>query len=223
MPLTLITGPANSAKARAVLDGVRAALARDPLLVVPTGEDVDRYRRELADDGLVIGPQVMTFSTLLDVVAQRAGDRRRPLGDVARERVMAAVVARTDLTALGDSAGTPGFARAALRLVEELQVSRVEPGRLTVALRAWAGADPGRRSYGEDIAALYRGYRSAIERLGRPDRDRWALDALDALRETPRQWGATPVFFYGFDDLTPLQREAVDALAVGVGADVWCR
>jgi ATP-dependent helicase/DNAse subunit B len=220
MPLTLITGPANSAKARAVLDGVRAALARDPLLVVPTGEDVDRYRRELADDGLVIGPQVMTFRTLLEVAAARAGDRRRPLRDVARERVMAAVVAQTELAVLGDSAASPGFARAALGLVEELQVARVEPGRLTMALRAWAGDDEGRRAYGEDIAALYRGYRSALERLGRPDRERWALDALDALRETPRHWGATPVFFYGFDDLTPLQREAVDALAEGVGTEV---
>jgi ATP-dependent helicase/DNAse subunit B len=220
MPLTLITGPANSAKARAVLDGVRAALNRDPLLVVPTGEDVDRYRRELADDGLVIGPQVMTFGALLEVVAQRAGDRRRPLGDVARERVMSAVVVQTELTALGASASTPGFARAALGLVEELQVARVEPGRLTAALRAWAGEDAARLAYGEDIAALYRGYRAALDRLGRPDRERWALEALDALRETPRDWGATPVFFYGFDDLTPLQREAVDALAEGVGADV---
>src|SRR5690606_34170115 len=38
---------------------------------------------------------------------------------------------------------------------------------------------------------------------------------------TPRRWGDTPVFFYGFDDLTPLQREAVDALAIGVDAEVW--
>ncbi len=221
MPLTLITGPANSAKARAVLDGVRAALNRDPLLVVPTGDDVDRYRRELADDGLVIGPQVMTFNALLDVVAARAGDRRRPLGEVARERVMAAVVGRAELAALGASAATPGFARAALGLVAELQVARVEPARLTAALRAWAGEDAARAAYGEDIAALYRGYRAALERLGRPDLERWALEALDALRETPRDWGETPVFFYGFDDLTPLQREAVDALAEGVGADVW--
>ncbi len=221
MPLTLITGPANSAKARAVLDGVRAALSRDPLLVVPTAGDVDRYRRELAEDGLVMGPQVMTFDALLDVVAQRAGQVRRPLGEVARERVMAAVVERAELAVLGDSAATPGFARAALGLADELQVARVEPARLTAALRAWAGDDERRQTYGTDIAALYRGYRGALERLGRPDRPRWALDALDALRETPRDWGTTPVFFYGFDDLTPLEREAVDALAEAVGAEVW--
>ena len=36
MPLTLITGPANAAKAGAVLERFRAALPREPVLVVPT-------------------------------------------------------------------------------------------------------------------------------------------------------------------------------------------
>src|SRR5439155_1731469 len=44
--------------------------------------------------------------------------------------------------------------------------------------------------------------------------------ALDALRVDPAAWGATPVFFYGFDDLTPLERDAVETLAGRVGADV---
>jgi ATP-dependent helicase/DNAse subunit B len=217
--LTLVTGPANSAKARSVLDGVRAALDRDPLLVVPTAEDVDRYRRELADDGLVVGARVLTFDGLLREIARRAGTTGRPLGELARERVAASVVARAELGPLAGSAATPGFARAAARLFAELQVARVDPGRLSAGLRAWAGADAGRAAYGADVAALYRGYRAALERLNRPDRERWALSALDALRETPRSWGETPVFFYGFDDLTPLQREAIDALAIGVGVD----
>ena len=34
-----------------MLDAYRAALDASPLLVVPTFADVDRYRRELADDG----------------------------------------------------------------------------------------------------------------------------------------------------------------------------
>ena len=36
MSLTLITGPANAAKAGAVLERLRASLSRDPVLVVPT-------------------------------------------------------------------------------------------------------------------------------------------------------------------------------------------
>jgi hypothetical protein len=43
MPLTLITGPANAAKAGAVLERLRAALARDPVLVVPTAADAAHY------------------------------------------------------------------------------------------------------------------------------------------------------------------------------------
>ena len=36
----------------------------------------------------------------------------------------------------------------------------------------------------------------------------------------PGAWGATPVFFYGFDDLTALERDAVESLARVAGADV---
>src|SRR4051812_50197223 len=72
MPLMLVTGPANSAKAAVVLDGVRAALERDPLLVVPTAGDVERYRRELADGGAVFGPRVVRFAGLIAEAARRA-------------------------------------------------------------------------------------------------------------------------------------------------------
>lgn len=218
MPLTLLTGPANSAKARAVLDGVRGALDREPLLVVPTREDVDRYRRELA---VVMGPRVITFGELLDEAAARAGAPGRPLGELARERVVGSVVARAELRALAASARTPGFARAAGRLFAELSVARVDPGRLGAGLRAWAGDDGGRARYGEEIARLYAAYLATLERLGRRDREQWALAALDALRLEPAAWGGTPVFLYGFDDLTPLQVDVVETLAKAVGVDVW--
>ena len=48
MPLTLVTGPANAAKAQVVLERYRATLARDPILVVPRSADAEHYRRELA-------------------------------------------------------------------------------------------------------------------------------------------------------------------------------
>ena len=220
MPLMLVTGPANSAKAAVVLDGVRAALERDPLLVVPTAADAERYRRELADGGAVFGPRVVRFEGLIDEAARRAAVATRPLGEVARARLVAAVARAARLDVLAASAATAGFARAAARLFAELEVARVDPARLTAGLRAWAGADAGRRAYGEELARLYRGYRAALERLGRPDRELHALAALDALRLDPAAWGATPVFFYGFDDLTPLQRDAVETLATRVRADV---
>ncbi|HEX4805528.1 MAG TPA: PD-(D/E)XK nuclease family protein, partial [Conexibacter sp.] len=48
----------------------------------------------------------------------------------------------------------------------------------------------------------------------------FAWRALDALRATPGAWGATPVLLYGFDDLTPLERDAVETLARVADAEV---
>ena len=48
MPLTLVLGPANSAKAGEVLGAYAAAASRAALLVVPTAADVTHYNRELA-------------------------------------------------------------------------------------------------------------------------------------------------------------------------------
>ena len=73
MPLTIVTGPANAEKARVVLDGYRAALARgeQPILVVPTFADVERYRGELASSGIVFGAQIVRFGWLVDEIARR--------------------------------------------------------------------------------------------------------------------------------------------------------
>ncbi len=215
MPLKLVTGPANAEKAKVVLDGYRTALRRghEPILVVPTFADVERYRAELAADGVVFGAQVVRFAWLIEECARRGGVRGRPLAPLARERIAAAVVGATPLQSLAASARTRGFTRELLRLVDELEALRVTPQRLTQALRAWAGEDAGRRAYADEISGLYSGYRRRLERLGRIDAPLYEAAALDALREDPAAWGATPVFFYGFDDLQPLQHDAVETLA----------
>ncbi len=221
VPLTLVTGPANAEKARVVLDGYRAALARGdaPILVVPTLADVERYRAELAHGGAVFGARVMRLAWLIDEVGRRCGVRGRPLSRLARERVAAAAVSATQLTALAPSAATDGFVGALLRLVDELEERGVTPQRLTQALRAWAAQDERRRDYAEDVAGVYASYRRMLERSQRRDRPLFEAAALDALRSEPAAWGGTPVFVYGFDDLTPLQRDAVQALAA-TGAEV---
>ena len=73
MALTLITGPANAAKAGAVLERLRAVLSRDPVLVVPTAADAGHYSRELAGAGLVFGADVWTFGRLMGDIARRCG------------------------------------------------------------------------------------------------------------------------------------------------------
>src|SRR5215216_4011949 len=218
MSLTLITGPANAAKAGAVLERLCGAIPRDPLLVVPTAADVEHYQRELAGSGIVFGAEVLTFSRLVREIAGRAGLEARPLGRVARDRVVRAAIADVPLRVLAGSAATSGFADAAGALFAELQRSLVTPARFTSALRTWAG--PGRAGYAAELAALYAAYRGRLERLGRPDREGHAWAALDALRADPAAWGGRPVFLYGFDDLTPTERDAVETLSRHAGADV---
>jgi ATP-dependent helicase/DNAse subunit B len=220
VPLTLVTGPANAEKARVVLDAYAAALDREPLLVVPTFPDVDRYRRELAARGVVFGARVERFSGLVREMARRGGVTARAAGRLTRERVAAAAVEHADLQVLGASAATPGFVAALLALCDELGEARIDPGRFYQALRAWAREEPRRAGYAEDLGALFAGYRRGLERLGRVDAPQRTALALDALRLDPARWRGAPVLFYGFDDLTRQQLDAVETLAVHVGAEV---
>ena len=188
VPLTLVTGPANAEKARVVLDGYRAAADQAPLLVVPTYADVVRYRRELADDGLVFGTAIVRFRQLASEMARRGGVRGRGLSRLQRERVAAAAIAAAPLDVLRRSAATAGFPAALVRLASELEQGRVDPARFTSALRAWA-AGTSRAAYAEELAALYSGYRRVLERTGRTDDDLRLAAAVDALREDPAALG----------------------------------
>jgi ATP-dependent helicase/DNAse subunit B len=220
MPITLITGPANAGKAREVMEAVRKHVAHgeEPLLVVPTRADADQYRRELAQAGVVVGARVERFEGLIGEAVRRAGGSGPVLSGVARERVLAALLARG---ADGSDRGTPGFVRALAAVVAELEVQRVTPARLEAALRAWAAADgPGVARGAEEIGRLFAEYRGVLKRIGRTDRERRAAQALDALRREPALWGGTPVLMYGFDDFGGLQLDAIETLGVIVGAPV---
>jgi ATP-dependent helicase/DNAse subunit B len=215
VPLTLVTGPANAEKAGVVLDAYREQLARgaEPILVVPRFPDVEHYRRELAQSGAVFGVRVEGFRGLISEMARRAGIPGRPVGRLARERVAAAAIAATRLERLGPAARTPGFPRALLRLIAELEQQRVDPPRLAQALRVWAEGNAARGAFASELSALAFAYREGLERLGRRDSELHTAAALDAIRLEPQRWGGTPVLFYGFDDLTPLQLDAVETLA----------
>jgi ATP-dependent helicase/DNAse subunit B len=213
VPLKLVTGPANAAKAGVVLGDYRARLEEDPVLVVPALRDVEHSQRELAEYGAVFGGKVMRFRWLFETIAQRCGlPRGRRASPVQRELVMDAAVRSLDLRELRDSARRAGFARAAVRFVSDLERSAVEPDRFEEALAAWAGRGP-RRRYAQEIASVYSAYRDALEAAGLTDDDLFAWRAVDALREEAWRWGTTPVFFYGFDSFTPLELDAIEALA----------
>jgi hypothetical protein len=262
MPITLITGPANAGKAGVVMDALTAHRARGerPLLVVPTHADVERYRLELGEHelaaegtaarvgaevgvGATLGPRarVVRFQGLLAETLRRAGSTERPLGRLARERGLAAVLrnAGRERAGTGGRPGadkrtapqasppqalspTAGVVRSLTALVGELEVERVTPARLRGALDAWAAADPGHAPHARQLGELFEAYRRGLERLrgAGVSPERQATRALDALRRTPARWGTTPVLLYGFDDFTRLQLDTIETLGAVVGVPV---
>jgi RecB family exonuclease len=219
MPLHLVTGPANSAKAGEVLGAYGAAARGGAVLVVPTSQDARHYTLELAGQGVVQG-SVLTFGGLAAEIARRADYAGRRLSGFQRERVLERVLAQLSLDALRSSAGGAGFAGAAGDLIAELQRELITPQRLVAALRAWSAQDVRRAPFAHDVGRIYSAYVRELDRLGRVDRELYAWRALDALRAAPARWGREPVFFYGFDDLTALERDAIETLSRVVGVPV---
>lgn len=214
--MKLVIGPANAAKAGTALGAFRARLRRDPWLVVPTAADVAHYERELAQDGPRRGGRVATFSGFVREVAQRAGYAARVVAPLQRERVVAEAIASARLQALAPIAGTRGFLHAAGAFTAELERTLLTPQRLTAAVRMLPDAPPTLH----EVAAIYDRYARGLERLGRVDAELFAWRALDALRARKEAWGDTPVVFYGFDDFTTLERDAIETLSRVVGAEV---
>jgi RecB family exonuclease len=224
MPITLITGPANAGKARAVLDAVRAHVAHgeQPLLVLPTGVDADRYRRELALEGPVSGVSVCLFAGLLDRAARCAAAEdqdlgRPPLSAGAREQMLCTHVRR-----LRGSPGTPRrLARSLGGAIAELQAAQVSPGDLRAGLRRGMGSEEPRARM---LLELHERYSHSLAKHRLLDAETRARRALDALRARPALWRAgarpAPVLLYGFDDLTDLEMDAVQTLGRNVDAPV---
>ncbi len=215
MPITLITGPANAGKAQVVMEAVRRHVAhgQEPWLIVPTREDAEHYLRELAGESSVLGVRVERFEGLIGELVRRAGIGEPLLGALARERVLERLAARAG------APSSPGFVRALGELFAELRVRRVTPARLARALSSLRAAD-GVRAHQPELAPLFAEYCATLERLARVDGEQRAVGALDVLRQRPALWGATPVLLYGFDDLTPLQLDAIETLGRVVDAPV---
>ncbi len=218
VPIALVTGPANSGKAAVALADVRRHVAqgREPLLVLPTRADVEHYLRELVGAGTAMGVRVERFGGLVELVARRAALSEPPLGALAREHVVAALLAGADA---GDRDSLTGLTRALAELFAELGTRRLTPPRLAAAFARW---EQTQRLEGPvaELPRLYAGYTATLQRLGRLDAEQRTMRALDELRRRPSLWGGQPVVLYGFDDLTTLQLDVIETLGRVVGADV---
>jgi RecB family exonuclease len=211
VPLKLILGPPNSGRAGVVRRRYLDALERDPVLVVPTVDDVFAFERELCGEGAALGGTVLTFGALFGQIATAAGSPPGAVLSPAQRRrcVEVAVEGLTGrLGPLRRSAGRPGFAAAFARLLDELQAAGVAPRDVEASAGTLEGS-----AYLADVATLFAGYDAARERSGQLDAAGIAREAIGLLRADPGPWAGRPVFLYGLDDLTPAQFDLVEALA----------
>jgi ATP-dependent helicase/DNAse subunit B len=213
MPISLVSGPANSGKAHVLLEAARAHVAHgeEPILVVPTEADQARYRRELAEGGQALGVRVERFEGLLAEVCKRAGESYAPLGALGREHLLARL-----------ANARPGMAAELATMLADLQTQRVTPARLRGALRTFQpeARESGEQTPLEHLCTVFERYQQTLMRIRRRDRELRATRALDELRRKPAAWGALPVLLYGFDDFTELQIDTILTLGNVVAAKV---
>jgi ATP-dependent helicase/DNAse subunit B len=233
VPLTLITGPANSGKAELVFAAVRGETRRGraPWLVVPTAADAPHYRRELASSGHGLGVRVACFRELGEELARRAQLRAKEIDEFARERILSALVSEA-----GRPAASRTYVRELAELAAELEGLHVSPGDLCAALETWARSDGAVSAQAAALGLIFERYQRVLAGMGALDAELRTALALDSLRRSPRLWSDRPdarhggaerpapartaVLFYGFDDLTALQLEAVETLARAVDTRV---
>ncbi len=210
MSLKLIHGPPNSGRAGRIRHALIAVLDRDPVLVVPTLDDVYAFERELCAGGAVLGADVMTFGGLFGTVATAGGappgaalTPAQRLGAVAA----AVVQGRAAMGPLRGSVQHPGFPQALERLLDELQGAGLEPADVEAAAGTLEGS-----AYLGDIATLFGGYARVRDGLGTVDTHGIARDAIALLKFGTGFW-RRPVFLYGLDDLTRNQLDLIRALS----------
>jgi ATP-dependent helicase/DNAse subunit B len=197
MALTLLAGPANAGKVSLLLDRYLADLAREPVLIVPTGSDVERVERDLlARAGALLGGSIGTFDDVFERIAAGNGDARPVAGDAQRSLILRRVVAGARLGDLDASARFAGFGDALGSAIAELEAALLEPEALD-----------------GDLAELYRRYRTELDRLGLWDRDLRRGHASARIANELAAWHGRPVYAYGFEDLSGAQWRLLEAFA----------
>ncbi len=191
--LSLVVGPAHAGKVRTLLDGFLAAVDRDPWLVVPNRADVERVERELLErQGGLLAGTIGTFDSLFETVARGDGATRRTLGEAERGVLIRKLVGEASVE--GSRFG--GFADAVGRALAEVDGALLAPDDVA-----------------EPLAALVRAHRTTLDRLGAWDRGALRRSAVQRLTSDLGAWGTSPVFAYGFEDLTGAEWRLLEALA----------
>lgn len=217
MSLEVIAGPPGSGRGDDVVAGFAAVLEREPVLVAPTSDDVDRLERDLcAMPGGVLGGRVTSFPGLFGEVASAVGAPGGvPLTAIQRVWLAREAAASTGLRQLARSARREGFAPALEALIGDLQADGLDAAAFAAAVD-----DAGAGAYERELAALFAAYERLRDAAGAVDQHQLASAATATLRAAPERWRSRPVFLFGFDDLTREQVELVAALAAAAPVTV---
>lgn len=212
MPLHLITGPAHSGKSDYLVDKFRQLLNESPVLLVPTGLDVQRWRRRLVEAlGVLTFGKVETFGSFTRELYRRL-DAGSPILSTGAVRLLVRHVIeenRESLGALKAAAGRGGFAATLTRVIGEMESRGLTPA----GLRAAIASDPDSLLYGDDVQLLYQKYQERLAGLGFTDHHLAAGMTADRLFQAGAV-SEVPILLAGFADLTPAEERLLHALSV---------
>lgn len=204
MSLTIIKGPPNSGRTELVRERYEARLADDPVLVVPSTDDIFGWERRLTRlRGAFLGGKVVHFKDLVDEIlgdesSARAYGGMTSIASPLRRRSLAAAAVRAEWPAIaGLLEEQPGLIDAALTTIDDFRANLIGVDRFEVDEVA---------DLVGPMAGVYRNYLEELERSSLTD-----LPARAALATTRtlEEWQGRPVFIAGFDDLTAQQLELI--------------
>jgi ATP-dependent helicase/nuclease subunit B len=192
MPLTLVTGSANTGKTGVVHRALRDALAAGlpVVLALPTRPDVRRTEAELGRVGLV-GAKLAVLDDWIDELWSLYGDGRSVIGPTSRAALLQRAVQETPLRLLAASAEHPGFVRLLADVAQRL------------------GRPPqGATGNDREVARVLERYEEVAAEHGLVER---AIAARILADSPPRLRG--PVIVNRFTDLSEAQERLLVAIA----------
>jgi len=182
------------------MERFRGLLDRDPVLVVPTGDDVAAFERQLCEEVgaqhqapqqrrgsafASLGGSIATFGALTGQVARALAPAVPPeLTASQRQALVRAAIVRVAPRRLRRSSARPGFAPALDALIAELQAALVSPAEFTAIVGELE--EPG---YETELASLYAAYVELRDAGGGGDSATTLTAATAALRTDPDGWG----------------------------------
>ncbi len=217
-PVSVIVGPAHSAKTARVIGEFRDALARgeEAALILPTFEAASSLRTSLLLDGtfdFLGGPRVLTFIQFAEQVLQRHAPEVQPIDAMVEDELLSRIIeglaAEGAITHHAGVLDFRGFVRSVRQFITELKRAEIAPE--TLANNAARRDAPAKD---RELSAVYSRYHEMLQRLDLyDDEGRFWRAKLLVSEGRPGPFAALKhVFLDGFYDFTPTQLGLLEAL-----------